>query len=744
MFTCVAKTVNMASAVRGNYSNLEKELLTLLPRVEHIPNLEEIAYVLGVDIPEEIRDNARSISRYIRQFVDSNQFDTLPNQEELMVRVIRMIHRFLGLENEVASDVGGSEKEEGDVDEDGLLVSVSSTPGTVHPFSSPPMLTRAIATTPFPQNYSFMSSPIRTPHPMMTSSRMRAPGVSSASSQPFTFGTQTFGFGAPRRTRASQTAVTNTYHARAPQASVFGVQGLRQPSVPLAVGVNQPISSNVTFHTPRGPTLNPSNPFSPYNPLNMRQNNPGVMAPGNVQANLLPQFNLYASTANAPGFANPAASHVPSLPPVPNPSTGFGYAPQNVVSTAAASHMHNPYAAYPYPTWLHSTGLPGVSPGFAGKAFGKFRELKINGQIGQPGEAGKLSYSSLSYQIHSAQERGYDDADILNAVIRAITPNLSLRNHLEKHRDMPLARLVSRLRTHFLLKSAATAFTDMGNMVQKAGDTEINFCMDLMGMRDDVIALSKEEGGQYTDDLVQQKMIHVLSVGLRKASIRLAMRPILKTPLISDDDIFDALKELVLNEAEHSAKADGASAVATTNVTTNGRSNTLANTAATVAACSELSLNKTDMLIGEVQQLSRTVSQLSTLPSEVQKLKKEVSQQKQQTKCPDAEDLDSTDNKVIIAQATSTGSGNNRGNGAAPPMGRGSSNGFSLGAGRGKSQNGGGNNMSSRVGKQITTTIRKCEKCGEAGPGIFWDHCFICCGQGHQMSECPTAKNESG
>ena len=733
--------IEMASAVRGNYSALEKEVLTLLPRVEHIPNLEEIAYVLGVEIPEEIRENARSISRHIRQFVDSNQFDSLPNQEEILLRVIRMIHRFLGLEHEVAYGAGGGSEveveqddgsgggDEGNVDEFGLLIPAASTESTAHSFISPPRLSRA--TTPFPQSYGFLNSP----RPLMTSSRMRAPGVSSAVSQPFTFGASAFGFGAPGRTRAPHTTVTNTYRVGAPQASVFGVQGLRATSVPLSVGVNQPVSSNVAFLTPRGQNLNPLNPFSPYHPSNMKQSNPGNVAPGSVQANLLPQFNMYA------GLANPAASHVPVVPSVPNPSTAFGYVPPSVVSTAATSHMHNPYAAYPYPTWLHSTGLPGVSPTLAKKAFGKFRELKINGQIGEPGEAGKLSYSSLSYQIHSAQERGYDDADILNAVIRAITPNLSLRNHLEKHRDMPLTRLVSRLRTHFLLKSAATAFTDMGNMVQKVGDTEINFCMDLMGMRDDVIALSKEEGGQYTDDLVQEKMIHVLSVGLRKASIRLAMRPLLKTPHISDDDIFDALKDLVLNEAEHSAKADGASAVATTNASTKGRANTLANTAATVAACSELSLNKTDMLIGEVQQLARTVNQLSTLPSELQKLKKEVSQQKQQTQCSATEDLDDTDNTVIVAQATSTGSGNGRGNGSAPPtnMGRG---GFSSGAGRGKPQNGGNNNMNSRVGKQVTTTIRKCEKCGEVGPGIFWDHCFICCGKGHQMSECP--KNEEG
>lgn len=54
------------------------------------------------------------------------------------------------------------------------------------------------------------------------------------------------------------------------------------------------------------------------------------------------------------------------------------------------------------------------------------REFKINGQIGGGGQKDKLSYTSLVHQIDSGLRKGYSEAEIVEAVIRAVNPGLHL------------------------------------------------------------------------------------------------------------------------------------------------------------------------------------------------------------------------------------------------------------------------------------------------------------------------------
>ena len=76
-------------------------------------------------------------------------------------------------------------------------------------------------------------------------------------------------------------------------------------------------------------------------------------------------------------------------------------------------------------------------------------------------------------------------------MIKAITTNFTLRNYFERKRDLTLQMMLSSLRGHFLLHSAAKAYTALGNAVQKPGQKEVEYCHDVMGMRDDVLTLSE-------------------------------------------------------------------------------------------------------------------------------------------------------------------------------------------------------------------------------------------------------------
>ena len=64
------------------------------------------------------------------------------------------------------------------------------------------------------------------------------------------------------------------------------------------------------------------------------------------------------------------------------------------------------------------------------------RQFKIIGQIGDPGQKDKLDYTSLRRQIDTGVEQKYKEHEIVDGVIRAISPGLVLRSYLESFQDL--------------------------------------------------------------------------------------------------------------------------------------------------------------------------------------------------------------------------------------------------------------------------------------------------------------------
>ena len=54
----------------------------------------------------------------------------------------------------------------------------------------------------------------------------------------------------------------------------------------------------------------------------------------------------------------------------------------------------------------------------------------VKGSIGEAGEKEKLTYVSLMHEINEAKAAGHDLYEIVNGVIRAMVPSLTLRNVL--------------------------------------------------------------------------------------------------------------------------------------------------------------------------------------------------------------------------------------------------------------------------------------------------------------------------
>ena len=76
-------------------------------------------------------------------------------------------------------------------------------------------------------------------------------------------------------------------------------------------------------------------------------------------------------------------------------------------------------------------GPKGVTTSFSQLKTIFKRECKFDGTIGAPNSKDALSYISSTRQIDSAKQKGYEDPEIFDALIKAISPGLQLRTYLE-------------------------------------------------------------------------------------------------------------------------------------------------------------------------------------------------------------------------------------------------------------------------------------------------------------------------
>ena len=61
-----------------------------------------------------------------------------------------------------------------------------------------------------------------------------------------------------------------------------------------------------------------------------------------------------------------------------------------------------------------------------------------------------MSYVSLLKQIKEGKDKGYSDKEIVNVVIKTLTPELYLRNVLETTDNLNLDRLMKFFQSHFV------------------------------------------------------------------------------------------------------------------------------------------------------------------------------------------------------------------------------------------------------------------------------------------------------
>ena len=147
------------------------------------------------------------------------------------------------------------------------------------------------------------------------------------------------------------------------------------------------------------------------------------------------------------------------------------------------------------------------------------REFKIHGVVAGDNFNDGLSFVSLARQIESGIKAGYKETEIVEAVIRAVSPNLKLRSYLEMIQDLSLSLLRQIMKAHFKQKSATELYQELSVLHQEASESPQDFLARALNLKQQIIFMSNTLDGsiKYEPSLVQALFLHVIETGLQVA-----------------------------------------------------------------------------------------------------------------------------------------------------------------------------------------------------------------------------------
>ena len=184
------------------------------------------------------------------------------------------------------------------------------------------------------------------------------------------------------------------------------------------------------------------------------------------------------------------------------------------------------------------------------------KDFKISGQIGDPGQKDRLTFSSLARQIEHGLSKGVPELEIVDAVIRSIIPGLQLRSYLEGRVNLTLPTLRRILRSHYQEKSATELYKQLTSEVQGIKETPQSFLIRTLDLRQKILFASQEaeSGLKYDPGLVQNMFLHTVLTGLQNDSIKRDLQPYLEQTDISDELLLEKMNTACAYETERQNK----------------------------------------------------------------------------------------------------------------------------------------------------------------------------------------------
>jgi len=186
------------------------------------------------------------------------------------------------------------------------------------------------------------------------------------------------------------------------------------------------------------------------------------------------------------------------------------------------------------------------------------RQFKISGQVGEPDQKDKISFTSLVRQILSGQNQGYKESEIVDGVIRAISPGMVLRSYLETYKDLSLDRLKKILRSHYGVKNTTELYQSLAGICQGPKESPQAFLMNALDLRQQIIFACGEgledDSLQFDPEHIQRLFLRSVETGLQDESIRAKIRPFLKDPKVTDELLIQQMGAAMSAENERSKK----------------------------------------------------------------------------------------------------------------------------------------------------------------------------------------------
>ena len=178
--------------------------------------------------------------------------------------------------------------------------------------------------------------------------------------------------------------------------------------------------------------------------------------------------------------------------------------------------------------------------------------FKIHGVVAGDNFKDGLSFVSLSRQIDAGLKAGYKENEIIDAVIRAVSPSLQLRSYLEMIQDLTLTHLRLIMKAHFKQKSGTELYQELSNLRQETSETPQDFLVRAMSLRQQIIFVSSVSDSpiKYEPSLVQSLFLHLLETGLQDEAVRAKLRPFLEKTTVSDEQLLEKINQIMSAEME--------------------------------------------------------------------------------------------------------------------------------------------------------------------------------------------------
>lgn len=185
------------------------------------------------------------------------------------------------------------------------------------------------------------------------------------------------------------------------------------------------------------------------------------------------------------------------------------------------------------------------------------REFKICGQIGESGQKDKLLYLSLVRQIEIGTEKGHTETEIIESVIRAVSPGIPLRDMLEMKCGLTLPALLTILRGHYRVDSSTDLYHQLINLSQEPKESALNFVFRAIELKEKLLWKAENEGDteeHYSRTTIQRKFLRSIETGLLNDSVKFNILPHLSNIHITDEELIKKVNEASRVENERQEK----------------------------------------------------------------------------------------------------------------------------------------------------------------------------------------------